>query len=82
MIFIAEQQVGVNSSRGNLKQFYIIISTICAFTAMDFIHTGEFPPSWSEGLKTTENQINKNVHHGVGGGSQRKNRGYIKKIKA
>jgi hypothetical protein len=28
-----------------MKQFYIIISTICAFEAMDFIYSGEFSPS-------------------------------------
>jgi hypothetical protein len=26
-----------------MKQFYIIMSTIGAFMAMDFIYTGEFP---------------------------------------
>jgi hypothetical protein len=31
--------------RGDMKQFYIIMSTIVAFVAMDFVYSGEFPPS-------------------------------------
>jgi hypothetical protein len=33
-----------------MKQFYIILSTICTFAAMDFIYSGEFPPRrWEDG---------------------------------
>jgi hypothetical protein len=37
--------LGGKKLRGDMKQFYIILSTMCAFMAMDFIHSGEFSPS-------------------------------------
>ena len=43
--FIPRRAADGNRLRGDLKQFYIITSTIRAFVAMDFIHSGEFSPS-------------------------------------
>ncbi len=37
--------------RGDMKQFYIIMSTIGTFSAMDFIYSGEFSPSQGGGVR-------------------------------
>jgi hypothetical protein len=49
--FIGLGATGGENLRGDMKQFYIIMSTIGAFVAMDFIYTGEFPPSCFGGIK-------------------------------
>ena len=37
--------------RGHMKQFYIIMSTMGTFKAMDFVYTGEFSHSCAGGIE-------------------------------